>query len=296
MLHVALCYDAKYELGAAVALASVASHNPSVPITAWVMRVDGTVLSPADLRHVLNRDRESVDILELHAPRQHSDLPRSLTPGSTRITTAMYLRLYVPRALEAAGVSQVLYLDSDLFVVGDLDTSLVFPPDGFAITAVGDAFTRRVIDGGGVPGWMDLGLDPSRRYFNSGVLGIDVANWNAAEVEQRSIEYIERFRAVARYPDQDALNAVCSETWSPLSHFHNNQMSWRASGIEAERCATKVVHPTGPHKLWSGNCDTFQGFQSSYMDLLESVLDGVRSVCGDKPAEALLRNLPSSSR
>src|SRR3546814_12428085 len=56
-----------------------------------------------------------------------------------------------------------------------------------------------------------LGMSEPFRYFNSGVMLIDIARWMADDLAERLLGFIERNAAVCTLPDEDALNAVRSE-------------------------------------------------------------------------------------
>ena len=90
------------------------------------------------------------------------------------------------------------------------------------------------------------------RYFNSGVLYIDVAKWNRAAIGRRALDFIRRNPSLCIWPDEDALNAVLDGEVAELSPLWN--MRARAWFHRRVRAAAEpvIVHYDGPNK--PGQC------------------------------------------
>jgi lipopolysaccharide biosynthesis glycosyltransferase len=60
---------------------------------------------------------------------------------------------------------------------------------------------------------MELEIPQDSTYFNSGVLLINLKFWRENHLSSRLVDYVLKHRDELRFADQDALNAVCFNTW-----------------------------------------------------------------------------------
>ena len=157
------------------------------------------------LRHVAARVRPDVDVRVAEVATERLDA----VPNRSIFPSVVFARLLIDEFLDAS-VQRVIYLDADVLVHRDVSPLFTLDLAGAPIAAVRDLH-KRTPDG-----------DPSRPYFNSGVLAIDIAAWRAAMVRTQALRYIESRNSLPM-GDQDALNAVISE-WHPLEYRWNLQL------------------------------------------------------------------------
>ncbi len=163
-------------------------------------------------------------------------------------TEVVYLRLALPEAL-AGDYDRLLYLDADVFVQGgDFSALLALDLDDRAIAAVRDntqwrSPNRRPLQ------FRRLGL-PATRYFNAGVLLIDVAQWRERRVMERCIDFGERHRPKMIRHDQNLLNGVLQGDFAEISPVWNWQYTWATRLYEA-MVGANVVHFIGKKKPWN---------------------------------------------
>ncbi|WP_405092899.1 glycosyltransferase family 8 protein [Micromonospora sp. NBC_01392] len=248
ILDCALAFDATYAPHAAVVMSTVAAQMPTEPLRFW-LAADDDVTEPA--RASLTRAARHATVTFLTVDPPPIRLPGSREPHLSYLSAAMYLRLLIPHALPP-GVDRLLYLDSDVLCTGSLaplrDVDLGDKPVG----AVRDAFTRRLIDNGGLPGIYGYrDLDAQAPYLNSGVLLIDVPRWRELEITAAALDYIARHAHEARFPDQDALNHAVYGRWTRLPKRWNHMMAWRLDPtVGGSITDASVIHFAGPVKPW----------------------------------------------
>lgn len=162
---------------------------------------------------------------------------------------------------------KILYLDCDLSIHDDISPIFFLDTAPFALAAVPSG---RI--------WVDLsdkqraefenhceklGMTKPYRFFNSGVLYIDVANWNSEKLGERALEFIRQNPELCFLPDEHALNAVLdgniaqlTTVWNapPLSHWRRKD----TSGIYLP----VIVHYTGEVKPWRRFCRGSRIFQN----------------------------------
>jgi len=167
-----------------------------------------------------------------------------LDKGKTHV---VYLRLAVPHAL-ADDYDRILYLDADIYVQ-DGDFSTLFQQDlgENAIAAVRDASQWRT------PlktpkQFKRLGI-PTAKYFNAGVLLIDVRRYVKDGILAACVDLGRReARRMIRH-DQNLLNATLRGKWAELSPVWNFQYSWAVRMFEP-MVSPNIVHFIGPRKPW----------------------------------------------
>lgn len=179
-------------------------------------------------------------------------LGRSTLPGLSYISSGAHLRLFLPSLLPSS-VERFVYLDSDVLIEGDLQPLATLDLRGHPVAAVRDLFTPTLGAQGGLPG-CPASNDTSAAYFNAGVLLVDRVAWSQREITERCIGYLERNRGILRFPDQDALNLACYDSWRRLDDRWNYQGWWPDPGqVEMRPPDLRITHYLGRRKPWDND-------------------------------------------
>ncbi|MBX5144206.1 glycosyltransferase family 8 protein [Rhizobium lentis] len=205
--------DEAYAVPLATALRSVAENNQS----AW----------PLDI-HVIHQgiDEETKRLVFESLPARsaviqwHPIATLSFASGfSTRpgVSKMTFARILLPQFLPQT-CSRALYLDGDILVLGALENLWNIDLGEAVIGAVPDYWLDNVVKNG--PG--ATGGARVKRYFNAGILLIDLAKWRNERISERSLDYLDRF-PTTEYSDQDALNVACDGKWKILDRAWNFQ-------------------------------------------------------------------------
>ncbi|MBF2098149.1 MAG: glycosyltransferase family 8 protein [Gloeomargaritaceae cyanobacterium C42_A2020_066] len=162
----------------------------------------------------------------------------------TYLNAAAYMRLLLPNLLPDA-TTQVLYLDSDLVIRGDVSQISGPPQEAAAAYAAPDPLFTNLQQSGLPKTCPALALDPQAPYFNSGVMVLDLGLWRQQHLVNRCLSYLEQYGGRLRFADQDVLNAVLAGQWRPLNPVWNTYaLQWHDSPD------AQVWHFVGPHKPW----------------------------------------------
>ena len=125
-------------------------------------------------------------------------------PTNQHINKTAYFRIIAPKLLASRQIDRLIYLDVDVLIRKDL-TEL-------AESNLNQNTVGAVIDTGQAFALHRLGVDPvvaaSNLYFNSGIMVIDVAQWNAHRITEKTLAFIRNHADRIIFHDQDALNAV----------------------------------------------------------------------------------------
>jgi lipopolysaccharide biosynthesis glycosyltransferase len=199
----------------------------------------------------------------------HIDATRTADLRTSKVLTRMtYARLffdeYVPDDVE-----RVLYIDTD--IVFGLDAGDLIRTD------LGGATVGAVPNGNG-DGDEDrhirrLGMRGSR-FFNAGVLLIDVRRWRELQIGKRVLEYCRMHPEQLFSLDQDALNVVLDLDWKELDESWNRWTSRAGSG------ETAVLHYTMTPKPWHVD------YRGPFKDLFYGHLDRT-ALAGWRPRNPL---------
>lgn len=129
------------------------------------------------------------------------------------ILARIFIPYFIPRH-----VKRIIYFDVDMIMLDDI--SALWKVD------IGDAIIGAVSDtigsiektiGNGIANYEELGLDPDLRYFNSGLLVIDIDKWMENEITEKTIAVIAKNKKYAALSDQYGLNVALAGKWFEIS-------------------------------------------------------------------------------
>lgn len=115
------------------------------------------------------------------------------------ISISSYARLFVGEMLPET-VDRVLYADCDMIVCEPLRELWNTPLDGKVLAAVQDGISADTKAA--------VGLQAGMRYFNAGLLLIDLAEWRARKMGERCMSFIDGHGGNVVHHDQGVLNGV----------------------------------------------------------------------------------------
>jgi lipopolysaccharide biosynthesis glycosyltransferase len=207
---------------------------------------------------------------------------------SGHIRVASYFRLLVPDLLPES-CARAIYLDSDVVVEGDLAKLWAVDLGGRPLAAAQDMTVPLVSSRYGLRNYEALGLAPDAKYFNAGVMLMDLALWREERISDAVLAYVTANPAAIRFWDQDGLNALLARRWLELDPRWNVTFQAGLPLLEQHRgalAAPFVTHFVSTREPWHVDCDhpRRQAFFTS--------LDRTRWA-GWRPSDALGRRVRS---
>jgi lipopolysaccharide biosynthesis glycosyltransferase len=183
---------------------------------------------------------------------------------SGHVRVATYFRLLIGSLLPDT-VERAIYLDADVIVEQDLGPLWELDLDGHPIAAAQDWIVLTVSAPNGLATWRELGLDVDQKYFNAGVLLIDLARWRRERTEQRILDHLKTHRELVRWWDQDGLNAVLGRECLELDPRWNlnirnrifpspESLPFSSAEYEAIVAAPRICHFATHVKPWHSDC------------------------------------------
>lgn len=119
------------------------------------------------------------------------------------ISLSSYARLFVATMLPNY-VGRVLYLDCDMIICGDLHALWNTELQECLLAAVQDSVSAGTKNA--------IGLSEHNKYFNAGMLLINLELWRQMDTENKCVQFIEEHNGNVRHHDQGVLNGVCKNS------------------------------------------------------------------------------------
>lgn len=128
------------------------------------------------------------------------------------ISLSSYGRLFIGSMLPA-DVSRCLYLDCDMIICDCIDGLWSRDMHGCTIAAVQDTVSRETKE--------RIGVHCEEKYFNAGLLLIDLNKWRSIGAEQACLDFIAQYQGSVTHHDQGVLNGLFHQDVSILPLKYN---------------------------------------------------------------------------
>lgn len=193
-LHIAFGIDANFAMGMGVCMASIILNNQSEKINFHVF-TDGINQEDLDRLTILTK-YEHVKVKMYYI---NKEVFKNF-PTSVGWTYATYYRFIMGNVLYGH-VNKVLYLDADILCIGSLQGLLEIDMDHYTIVGICDFLENFKIR------MQELEIK-NGKYFNAGVMYIDVNKWYEEKISQRAMELLIENPQKYKSLDQDVLNVL----------------------------------------------------------------------------------------
>lgn len=247
-MNIALCTDDNYANHCAICVTSILENNKDNQCQIYILTNGLTEDNEKKFKQLSQYYQQSIEIKSLDI----SCFERLQV--TNHLGRSMYFRFMLPEIVSA---DKVLYLDCDIIVRDSLSELFATDLTDLACGVVEDQCGD------------DIRLhNPIRmfsKYFNSGVLLMNLDYWRNNHVADKLVLWIENFDGRLMCPDQDALNVVLEGKVKFLDYKYNYQqgfygdLMWlRADKWPAIKEARKnpvVVHYTSGEKPWHKDCN-----------------------------------------
>lgn len=141
---------------------------------------------------------------------------RVLVTGG-HVSSATYYRLLIETSFP--NLSKLIYLDSDMIVLADIAGLWTVPLGDTHLSAAAQISAVASLAGSpkGLRTYKDLGIDPSCKLFNAGVLLMNVDLWKRDNISAQVLRYLKQYEDRVLWWDQDGLNAILHDKWRALN-------------------------------------------------------------------------------
>lgn len=182
------------------------------------------------------------------------------------ISISAYARLFAAEML-SKDIDRVLYLDCDMIINSELTELWNYELGDNCIGAVQDQVSVNVK--------RSVGLSPDDKYFNSGLLLIDLKRWRDLGIGDRAMSFIRAHQGRVTHHDQGVLNGILKNSWTKLPlrfnvmtihylmsqnkvihYFNDHSDFYSLEDVQNAKCWPCVVHytPSFTSRPWEMNC------------------------------------------
>ncbi len=194
---------------------------------------------------------------------------------SFQYTPAVYYRLDLANVLNE-NISKCIYVDCDLIFMDDIRKIWDIDLEGHPIGAIEDVGLMTSKKGLAEKA-QTLGLQPKQKYFNSGVVVMDLKLWRANRLAEAAIKLANSSHFASH--DQDVLNKLFLGNWKeidlrwnvtpPITYLYPKILfstQYRVKSLAARR-NPGILHYAGRYKAWE--FAEHKGFNEEYYALLK---------------------------
>jgi len=182
-------------------------------------------------------------------------------PSWGRIPLVTYSRLMIGNLLPVS-LKKVIWLDCDLIVQEDVLRLWQYNLGDEALLAVQDLVIPYVSSAFGLRHYEKLGLAPQVKYFNAGVMVVNLEWWRLNSVTEKVLKYLRQNHKSVNFYDQDGLNAVLCQNWRELDPRWNQIAGVAGKGFFSVDHLTPesyrqviadpwIIHFAGSWKPWN---------------------------------------------
>lgn len=245
-MNIAFATDENYVGPLAVSLNSLLRHTGGT-IRVYIIDDGITEQSWEKLSEIISGPDRT--LIRLTVPKERFHGIKISGCISSWITESTLSRIVLPELV--SDLDRIVYLDCDLLIRKDLRSLYDSNLGTHIVGAVEDP---------GFDGFHRLGTQRADRYFNAGVLLIDISAWNRITMTNTVLRHLREYPESATWFDQCHLNACLTRQWHMLHPRWNVQMQMLKGAamripqnsreiIEA-RLNPAIVHFTSDQKPW----------------------------------------------
>lgn len=165
----------------------------------------------------------SKEVVEMHWHKTNAVIPKNvkIPVDKSAFPVTTYLRLFADQVMPA-DTKRFIYLDVDMIVKEDISKLWNVDLKDNPIGAVLDLSETAGSEWGGIPNYKELGIAPESKYFNAGMMVVDVQKWKEGDLGNKVIQCLHDNLASVNFADQYGLNVVLVNQWQELDPKWNS--------------------------------------------------------------------------
>lgn len=245
-INVAYGIDSNFLYGCGISIVSILIQNPDEAFNFHVFIDDSMDHENIELfREVCLMYNTKITLYYIDARNLNK------LPTTKNWTHAIYFRFIIAEYFKNK-INYLLYLDADVICYNKLNELVALTLSDQVAAVVAERDEKWWINRAN-----SLGIPAiSAGYFNSGVMYINLSNWQKQKITEKSINLLmdEELAAKLSYPDQDVLNILLMGRVFYLQNIFNTQFSLnyelKDKFVYPVNEHTVFIHYVGPTKPW----------------------------------------------
>jgi lipopolysaccharide biosynthesis glycosyltransferase len=215
------------------------NHHTAEKLEFFIVEDGITVKNKLKITNSINPD-----IVKIHWLVMTDCIPANakLPVDNSSLPLNIYIRLFIPYFIPNI-IKRIVFLDVDMIMLEDISKLWYTDLGNNIIGAVQDQFIQIVSRWGGISNYEELGIPSENKYFNAGLMLIDINKWEAANITDKVLACLADNKKHVQFQDQYGLNAVLAQEWLDLDPLWN-----RFANSEDER--PYLIHFTGRKPIY----------------------------------------------
>lgn len=243
MMNIVVSLNSKYIEPAKSMLFSLQKHTKE-PITVWLLNHSLSSLEVQRFKSFLRKYNIDLSVIPI-GPSFFDDMPLVF---ENQFSIEIYYRIFIPWLLPEM-VGRALWLDSDIIISGDISEFYNLDLNEHCIAACEDG--RYINAKARGQDNERLGLESGHRYFNSGVLLMNLNRIRSNFSQEKVCALAGRIRQRLVYPDQDILNCLYQNSVLYADYHLFNCGADRLHLLsDEEKSNIRILHYYGRCKPW----------------------------------------------
>lgn len=208
------------------------------------------------------RNASNQEVTTIHWMAMSECLPKDakLPVDKSSLPLNIYTRLFIPHFIPKH-IKKIIFLDVDMIMLEDVSKLWHTDLGNNIVGAVQDQFIQVVTRWGGISNYEELGIPADNKYFNAGLMVLDIDRWEKADITNKVLTCLTQHKKHAVFQDQYGLNAVLALHWQELDPLWN-----RFAYSEEER--PFLIHFTGRKPIYKS-----YEFSEKYKEIFFSYLN-----------------------
>jgi len=237
--HIAITIDDNYLQHACVMLKSLQINNP-LPITVYCIFDNLNKKSQSVILKMFVNSNINIVLINF----DNSVLPQLPIKHNDHVSSAAFFRIWLPLILK--DIKQVVFLDTDMVINGDISGLFQLTINNYPIAAIEDLGMTNAKK-------ISLGMSPGKKYFNSGVMVMNLEYFRQHSLTEKLSGFISTHPNLCEFWDQDAFNAVIDGNFYALPLEYNIQSGFYTFQGHPQ-LAEALKSPLIVHYTGGGNC------------------------------------------
>ena len=231
--------DNNYAPFVAVTIASICSHTGSY-IHFYILDSGIDIQNENKIKSLKNVFHNfSIEFLKIDIKKAFDNFQ---VPPNLNLST--YSRLLIPSLKKE--LNKVLYIDTDVVVLKDISNLYNTDLENYTLGAVWDK--SRVLYNTDTKDLMDL--SDNYKYFNAGVLVIDIEKWNKTDVTSELFKIAKQYESKIKHADETLLNKYFDNNYKVID-IKYNYLDYDV--VNSPNSEIIIRHFATPMKPWNSN-------------------------------------------
>jgi lipopolysaccharide biosynthesis glycosyltransferase len=237
------CIDKKYNKQAFLSISSLIEHSNGVKLK--INLIHKSPNSFNKYKRIINKTYPEIDLNIVKFKFNIKGYPKL---KNAHVSEATYYRIFIGDHIKTSS-NFIIYIDADAYIVNSPFIQIKESIDNMSKKNI--LLGAKTTDYFSMQQSLDIfeRLDINDKYFNAGVLVINLKKWNEESISSKLQQQVKKIENEIVYWDQDVLNSFINGDYYEISNELNHIVNLNLKeSFDANR--VKIIHYVGGLKPW----------------------------------------------